>query len=98
MNETVKLSSKAAPAAGTAATVAPNAILAIHGGDRLRKTPMPARMALGDEEFRMVQEAIDVYPERKAAPGYERMFEKVDARGSVPMRGGGRAVGGATGT
>ena len=67
MNETVKVPIAAAPPAP----------LAIHGGERLRKTPMPARLALGEDELRMVQEVIDYYRERKVDPGYQGVFEKL---------------------
>ena len=40
---------------GVAAKAAPApAPLAIHGGERVRKTPMPARFALGEQERQMI--------------------------------------------
>src|SRR5215475_10348897 len=90
MNETVKIA--------TAAAVGANASLAIHGGDRLRKTPMPPRVALGEHELQMVQEVIDFYRERKVDPGYEGTFEKLYANEFVSMMGGGHADAVATGT
>ena len=56
MNEIVPPSatSKAEPA-----RPAPNATLAIHGGEPVRKTPMPPRLALGDNERKMVLEVLD---------------------------------------
>jgi len=91
MNETVKIS-------GAAAAAAANASLAIHGGARFRKTPMPSRLALGEDELRMVQEVIDFYRERKVDPGYQGTFEKLYTDEFVAMMGGGYADGVATGT
>jgi perosamine synthetase len=88
MNETVKVPIAAAPPAP----------LAIHGGERLRKTPMPARLALGEDELRMVQEVIDYYRERKVDPGYQGVFEKLYTDEFVAMMGGGYADAVATGT
>jgi perosamine synthetase len=109
MNETVKISaaaaapalstaSVAAPAAAKPAAAKPAARLAIHGGERLRKTPMPARMALGDDELAMVQQVIDFYRERKVDPGYQGTFEKLYTDEFVEMMGGGYADAVATGT
>jgi perosamine synthetase len=99
MNETVKIAAAAAPqpAAPTAAPARP-AALAIHGGDRLRKVPMPARLALGEDELRMVQEVIDFYRERKVDPGYQGAFERLYTDEFVAMMGGGYADAVATGT
>src|ERR1043166_1232055 len=88
MNETVKVPMAAAPPAP----------LAIHGGERLRKTPMPARLALGEDELRMVQEVIEYYRERKVDPGYQGTFEKLYTDEFVAMMGGGYADAVATGT
>jgi perosamine synthetase len=95
MNETVKIAAAAAPA--PAAPARP-AALAIHGGDRLRKVPMPARLALGEDELRMVQEVIDFYRERNVDPGYQGTFEKLYTDEFVAMMGGGYADAVATGT
>jgi perosamine synthetase len=95
MNETVKIAAAAAPA--PAASARP-AALAIHGGDRLRKVPMPARLALGEDELRMVQEVIDFYRERNVDPGYQGTFEKLYTDEFVAMMGGGYADAVATGT
>src|SRR5215468_5616124 len=90
MNETVKIA--------TAAAVGANASLAIHGGERLRKTPMPPRIAMGEHELQMIQEVIDFYRERQVDPGYEGTFEKLYANEFVSMMGGGHADAVATGT
>src|SRR5258707_2812465 len=88
MNEAVK-----------AAVRAPNtASLAIHGGEPVRKTPMPPRIALGEDERRMVLEVLDHYAERKVDPGYQGAFEKIYTDAFVEMMGGGYADAVATGT
>src|SRR5262245_3064852 len=107
MNENVKISAAAAAPAVTAASVTPpasapapaaakptakpTARLAIHGGERLRKTPMPARIALGDDELGMVHQVIDFYRERQVDPGYQGTFEKLYTDEFVSMMGGGYA-------
>ena len=88
MNETVKT---LAPASNTAS-------LAIYGGDPVRKTPMPPRLALGEDERRMVIEVLDHYAERKVDPGYQGTFEKIYTDAFVDMMGGGYADAVATGT
>ena len=88
MNETLK-----------AAARAPNtASLAVHGGEPVRKTPMPPRIALGEDERRMVLEVLDHYAERKVDPGYQGTFEKIYTDAFVEMMGGGYADAVATGT
>src|SRR5215468_11437054 len=78
---------------------APNtASLAIHGGEPMRKTPMPPRIALGEDERRMVLEVLDYYAERKVDPGYQGAFEKIYTDAFVEMMGGGYADAVATGT
>jgi perosamine synthetase len=87
-------------AAGTRPAPRPqtNAALAIHNGERVRKTPMPARLALGDGERRMIQAVLDYYRERNIDPGYEGHFEKMYCRAFAEMMGGGYADAVATGT
>ena len=79
-------------------TPPPNATLAIHGGERVRKTPMPARLALGDNERQMILSVLDYYRERNVDPGYEGHFEKMYCRAFAEMMGGGYADAVATGT
>jgi perosamine synthetase len=88
MNEAVKTLT---PAANTAS-------LAIYGGEPVRKTPMPPRLALGEDERRMVIEVLDHYAERKVDPGYQGTFEKIYTDAFVNMMGGGYADAVATGT
>jgi perosamine synthetase len=97
MNEVVP------PSATNTAVQAParpmlNAALAIHGGDKVRTTPMPPRLALGDNERKMVLEVLDYYRERNVDPGYEGHFEKMYCRAFADMMGGGYADAVATGT
>ena len=72
--------------------------LAIHGGEPIRKEPMPPRMALGEEEIKMLEQAIAYYRERKSDPGYQGPFEKMYTDAFVAMMGGGYADAVATGT
>ena len=88
MNETVKTLT---PASNTAS-------LAVYGGDPVRKSPMPPRLALGEDERRMVIEVLDHYAERKVDPGYQGTFEKIYTDAFVDMMGGGYADAVATGT
>jgi len=74
------------------------ALLAIHGGERVRKTPMPPRLALGEREREMVISVLDYYRERNLDPGYEGHFEKLYTRAFAEMMGGGYADAVATGT
>ena len=78
---------------------APNtASLAIYGGEPVRKSPMPPRLALGADERKMVIEVLDHYAERKVDPGYQGTFEKIYTDAFVDMMGGGYADAVATGT
>jgi dTDP-4-amino-4,6-dideoxygalactose transaminase len=72
--------------------------LAILGGEPVRKNRMPARMALGDDELRMIQECIAYYREHQVDPGYQGPFEKLYTDAFVKMMGGGYADAVATGT
>src|SRR5262245_20137945 len=79
-------------------SVANTASLAVHGGEPVRKTPMPPRIALGEDERRMVLEVLDHYAERKVDPGYQGTFEKIYTDAFVEMMGSGYADAVATGT
>jgi len=76
----------------------PDPTLAIHGGKPVRQEPMPPRMALGEAEIKMLEQAIAYYRERKADPGYQGPFEKMYTDMFVDMMGGGYADAVATGT
>jgi perosamine synthetase len=75
-----------------------NEKLAILGGDPVRRTRMPPRLALGDEEVRMIQQVIAYYREQEVDPGYQGPFEKLYTDAFVAMMGGGYADAVATGT
>jgi perosamine synthetase len=75
-----------------------NEKLAIHGGEPVRRERMPPRLALGDEEVRMIQEVIAYYREQQVDPGYQGPFEKLYTDAFVSMMGGGYADAVATGT
>ncbi len=77
---------------------APNPTLAIHGGKPVREEPMPVRMALGDAEIKMLNQAIAYYRERNVDPGYQGAFERLYTDGFVNMMNGGYADAVATGT
>jgi dTDP-4-amino-4,6-dideoxygalactose transaminase len=81
-----------------ASVTADPVVLAIHGGERVRKTPMPPRLALGEREREMVMAVLDYYRERNLDPGYEGHFEKQYVRAFTEMMGGGYADAVATGT
>lgn len=75
-----------------------NSKLAIHGGEPVRRERMPPRMALGDDELRMIQECVAYYREKQVDPGYQGPFEKLYTDAFVSMMGGGHADAVATGT
>src|SRR5262245_31412313 len=72
--------------------------LAIQGGEPVRKTPMPVRLALGDAEVAMVNRVLEHYRQRQIDPGYQGVFEKRYTDLFVEMMGGGYADAVATGT
>ena len=76
----------------------PNPTLAIHGGKPVREEPMPPRMALGDAEIKMLNQAVAYYRERNIDPGYQGAFEKLYTDAFVNMMNGGYADAVATGT
>jgi dTDP-4-amino-4,6-dideoxygalactose transaminase len=72
--------------------------LAAEGGAKLRSTPMPRRLALGDAEVAMLEEAVRAYRAEGIDPGYQGIFEKRYTDDFVAMMGGGHADAVATGT
>lgn len=80
------------------AVLANKSALAIHGGEPVRKVPMPPRYALGDAEESAVKEVIRFYREKGLDPGYQGPFEKRYTDAFVRMMGGGYADSVATGT
>jgi perosamine synthetase len=75
-----------------------NEKLAILGGEPVRCERMPPRLALGEEESRMIQEVIAFYRENQVDPGYQGPFEKLYTDAFVARMGGGYADAVATGT
>src|SRR5437764_9216954 len=75
-----------------------NEKLAIFGGEPVRRERMPPRLALGDEEVRMIKEVVAYYREQEIDPGYQGPFEKLYTDAFVAMMGGGYADAVATGT
>jgi perosamine synthetase len=75
-----------------------NDTLAIHGGTPVRGERLPPRLALGEDELRMIQECVAYYRERQVDPGYQGAFEKLYTDAFVAMMGGGYADAVATGT
>lgn len=72
--------------------------LAIHGGEPVRKEPMPPRCALGEREVEMIQQVLTHYREQKVDLGYQSVFEKRYVDNFVAIMGGGYADAVATGT
>jgi perosamine synthetase len=75
-----------------------NETLAIFGGPPVRSEPMPRRGALGEDEWRMIQECVAYYREQQVDPGYQGPFEKLYTDAFVELMGGGYADAVATGT
>jgi perosamine synthetase len=72
--------------------------LALHGGTPVRKEPMPPRLALGDGETKMIEEAVAFYRNQGLDPGYQGHFEKHYTDAFAAMMDGGYADAVATGT
>lgn len=72
--------------------------LAIDGGLPIRSQPMPPRLALGEAERNMVDEALDHYRTNNTDPGYQGLFESRYCEKFCNMMGGGYADAVATGT
>ncbi len=72
--------------------------LAIDGGEKVRPAPMPKRIAMGDGEIAMLNEAVNAYRAEGVDPGYQGVFEKRYCDDFVAMMGGGYADSVATGT
>ncbi len=73
--------------------------LAIHGGPKVRETPLPGRFAFGDEELAAVQEVFAHYRVKGVDFGYQGHFEELYCKTFVEHLGvGGYADAVATGT
>src|SRR5947207_15333614 len=75
-----------------------NERLAMFGGEPVRRERMPPRLALGDDEVRMIEQVVAYYRESEVDPGYHGPFEKLYTDAFVEMMGGGYADAVATGT
>lgn len=69
-----------------------------YGGHKVRKKPMPPRLAFGQKEERMVYKVIGYYKKKKLDPGYQGIFERDYCKQFSKMMGGGYADAVATGT
>ena len=83
---------------GSSVTILGRSVLAIHGGAPVRKTRMPPRLALGEGEVRMIEEAVAFYRGQQIDPGYQGHFEKLYTDAFVAAMNGGYADALATGT
>lgn len=72
--------------------------LKIDGGTPVRNSPMPRRLAMGEAEIAMLNEALSAYRAEGLDPGYQGVFEKRYTDDFVAMMGGGYADAVATGT
>lgn len=72
--------------------------LAIEGGSPVRGSPMPRRIAMGDAEIAMLNEAVAYYHAEGVDPGYQGVYEKRYTDDFVTYMGGGYADAVATGT
>ena len=72
--------------------------LAISGGRPHRNTPMPARLAFGQDEELMLAKVIKYYRDRNLDPGYQDYFEEKYCDDFSRFIGGGYADAVATGT
>lgn len=72
--------------------------LAVEGGAPVRSAPMPRRLAMGEAERAMLDEALRAYRAEGLDPGYQGVFEKRYTDAFVAMMGGGYADAVATGT
>lgn len=72
--------------------------LAIHGGEPVRRDPMPVRFAIGPDERRKVTEVLDYYTNSGEDFCYQGHFEELYIRAFTEFMGGGYADAVATGT
>lgn len=72
--------------------------LAIHGGNPVRKKPMPSRFAFGDDEVSHLMSAIEYYRSRNQDPPYQGRFEQKFCEAFSEFMGGGYSDAVSTGT
>lgn len=75
-----------------------SATLAIHGGQPVRRKPMPPRFGIGKTERAKIFEVLNYYREIGLDPGYQGHFEELYCRSFTKFLGGGYADAVATGT
>jgi perosamine synthetase len=75
-----------------------NKNLALYGGDKIRKSPMPSRKAFGKDEVASLKEAIEYYSSIDSDPPYQGKYEQKFCEEYVKLMGGGYADAVATGT
>ena len=63
--------------------------LSIHGGEKLRKTPMPNRVAFGELEVKHLNEAIQYYRDKDIDPPYSGIYEEKFCKNFSAYMGGG---------
>ena len=68
-----------------------NKILAIHNGEKTRKSIMPNRIAFGDAEVKSLMKAINYYREKEIDPPYSGIFEDELCENFARYMGGGYA-------
>jgi dTDP-4-amino-4,6-dideoxygalactose transaminase len=81
-----------------AAALAAREALAILGGPKTRRAPMPGRFAMGPAEVGAIHQVLEYYRERGLDPGYQGPFEKLYTDAFAALMGGGYADAVATGT
>ena len=64
----------------------------------MRTSPMPPRLAIGEDERAMINAVLSFYQERNLDPGYQGHFEEQYCQAFINLMGGGFADGVATGT
>jgi perosamine synthetase len=72
--------------------------LAIHGGTPVRTDIMPARVAFGDAEVAMLNEAVDYYRTQNMDPPYQGIYEERFCEAFSDFMGGGYTDAVASGT
>ncbi len=72
--------------------------LAIYGGQKVRKKPMPKRNAFGPKEKNLLMQAINYYYSKKEDPPYNGIFEKKLCNRFSKYMGGGFTLAVSSGT
>ena len=72
--------------------------LALYGGQKVRKKPMPKRNAFGPKEKNLLMQAINYYYSKKEDPPYNGIFEKKLCNRFSKYMGGGFTLAVSSGT